>query len=76
MTGVRLVPAANEGRDLSRPLPHRAAPQPVDDGRLQLFESVAGLLCELAADIVEGRNTIDEGIIFNFLLCTSHFVLD
>ncbi|MFL6096915.1 MAG: ATP-binding protein, partial [Blastococcus sp.] len=30
-------------------MPHRAAPQPVDDGRLQLFESVAGLLCELAA---------------------------
>ena len=24
-------------------------PQPVDDGRLQLFESVAGLICELAA---------------------------
>ncbi|TQN37665.1 regulatory LuxR family protein [Blastococcus colisei] len=38
-----------EGRDLSRPLPHRAAPQPVDDGRLQLFESVAGLICELAS---------------------------
>ncbi|WP_346621576.1 AAA family ATPase [Blastococcus montanus] len=37
-----------EGLDLGRPLPHRAAPQPVDDGRLQLFESVAGLLCELA----------------------------
>ena len=32
----------SEGRDLSRPLPNRAAPQPVDDGRLQLFESVAG----------------------------------
>ena len=31
------------------PLPNRAAPQPVDDGRLQLFESVAALLCELAA---------------------------
>ena len=43
------VPPASEGRDLSRPLPHRAAPQPVDDGRLQLFESVAGLICELAA---------------------------
>jgi DNA-binding CsgD family transcriptional regulator len=43
-----VMPAA-EGRDLSRPLPHRAAPQPVDDGRLQLFESVAGLICELAA---------------------------
>ncbi|MGY2064616.1 helix-turn-helix transcriptional regulator [Blastococcus sp. SYSU DS0619] len=37
-----------EGQDLGSPLPHRAAPQPVDDGRLQLFESVAGLLCELA----------------------------
>ncbi|MDT0275812.1 helix-turn-helix transcriptional regulator [Blastococcus goldschmidtiae] len=37
-----------EGRDLSRPLPHRAAPPPVDDGRLQLFEAVAALVCELA----------------------------
>ena len=36
------VPPAGEGRDLGRPLPNRAAPQPVDDGRLQLFESVAG----------------------------------
>ena len=35
--------------DLTRPLPHRAAPPPVDDGRLQLFEAVAALLCELAA---------------------------
>ncbi|HEX2073597.1 MAG TPA: AAA family ATPase [Geodermatophilus sp.] len=43
------VPPPGEGRDLGRPLPHRAAPQPVDDGRLQLFESVAGLICELAA---------------------------
>ena len=43
------VPPAGEGRDLSRPLPNRAAPQPVDDGRLQLFESVAGLICEVAA---------------------------
>jgi len=43
------VPAPTEGRDLSRPLPNRAAPQPADDGRLQLFESVAGLICELAA---------------------------
>jgi DNA-binding CsgD family transcriptional regulator/tetratricopeptide (TPR) repeat protein len=42
------VPPAAEGSELSRPLPHRAAPQPVDDGRLQLFESVAGLICELA----------------------------
>ncbi|MGY1834014.1 AAA family ATPase [Blastococcus sp. SYSU DS0510] len=38
-----------DGQDLGSPLPHRAAPQPVEDGRLQLFESVAGLLCELAA---------------------------
>ncbi|TKJ20209.1 LuxR family transcriptional regulator [Blastococcus sp. CCUG 61487] len=38
-----------EGQDLGRPLPHRAAPQPTDDGRLQLFESLAHLLCELAA---------------------------
>ena len=38
-----------EARDLSRPLPHRAAPQPVEDGRLQLFESVAALICELAS---------------------------
>ncbi|WP_217640550.1 helix-turn-helix transcriptional regulator [Blastococcus tunisiensis] len=43
------APAAVEGRDLGRPLPHRAAPPPVDDGRLQLFESVAGVICELAA---------------------------
>jgi DNA-binding CsgD family transcriptional regulator/tetratricopeptide (TPR) repeat protein len=43
------VPPTTEGRDLGRPLPHRATPQPVDDGRLQLFESVAGLVCELAA---------------------------
>jgi DNA-binding CsgD family transcriptional regulator/tetratricopeptide (TPR) repeat protein len=43
------VPPPAEGRDLGRPLPNRAAPQPVDDGRLQLFESVAGLICELAA---------------------------
>ena len=53
------VSPASEGRDLGRPLPHRAAPQPVDDGRLQLFESVAGLLCELAprpaADRARGR---------------------
>jgi DNA-binding CsgD family transcriptional regulator len=43
------VVPAGEGHDLSRPLPNRAAPQPVDDGRLQLFESVAGLICELTA---------------------------
>lgn len=42
------VSEAPEGRDLNRPLPHRAAPPPVDDGRLQLFESVAALICELA----------------------------
>src|SRR3954451_16299119 len=48
-TSLPPVPPAAEGRDLSRPLPHRAAPQPVDDGRLQLFESVAALICELAA---------------------------
>ena len=41
-------PVAADG-ELGRPLPNRAAPQPVDDGRLQLFESVAGLLVELAA---------------------------
>ena len=43
------VPPADDGRELGRPLPRRAAPQPVDDGRLQLFESVAGLICEVAA---------------------------
>ncbi|MCF6745935.1 LuxR family transcriptional regulator [Blastococcus sp. KM273128] len=43
------VPPPGEGLDLGRPLPHRASPQPVDDGRLQLFESVAALLCELSA---------------------------
>jgi DNA-binding CsgD family transcriptional regulator/tetratricopeptide (TPR) repeat protein len=43
------VQSVPEGRDLSRPLPHRAAPQPVEDGRLQLFESVAALICELAS---------------------------
>lgn len=37
-----------EGHDLGRPLPHRAAPPPLDDGRLQLFEAVAALICELA----------------------------
>lgn len=42
------VPAP-EGRDLAGPLPHRAAPPPVEDGRLQLFESVAALICELAS---------------------------
>jgi DNA-binding CsgD family transcriptional regulator/tetratricopeptide (TPR) repeat protein len=48
-SGPPPVAPESEGRDLSRPLPNRAAPQPVDDGRLQLFESVAGLICELAA---------------------------
>jgi DNA-binding CsgD family transcriptional regulator/tetratricopeptide (TPR) repeat protein len=43
-----VAPPTTDG-ELGRPLPHRAAAQPVDDGRLQLFESVAGLLCELAA---------------------------
>ncbi len=38
-----------EAADLGRRLPHRAAALPVDDGRLQLFESVAALLAELAA---------------------------
>ena len=47
--GLPPVPPPSEGSDLSRPLPNRAAPQPVDDGRLQLFESVAGLICEVAA---------------------------
>ncbi|SDF29431.1 regulatory protein, luxR family [Blastococcus aurantiacus] len=42
------VQPESEGRDLNRPLPHRAAPPPVDDGRLQLFEAVAALVCELA----------------------------
>ncbi|MBN1091468.1 AAA family ATPase [Blastococcus sp. TML/M2B] len=41
-------PAVPEARDLGRELPHRAAPPPVDDGRLQLFEAVAALVCELA----------------------------
>ncbi|MGK5170830.1 helix-turn-helix transcriptional regulator [Geodermatophilus sp. CPCC 205761] len=39
---------AGEAADLGRPLPQLARPQ-LDDGRLQLFESVAGLLTELAA---------------------------
>ncbi|WP_040338055.1 ATP-binding protein, partial [Candidatus Blastococcus massiliensis] len=46
---VAPVRPPGEGQDLGRPLPNRAAPQPVDDGRLQLFESAAHLLCELAA---------------------------
>ena len=43
------VPPVAAEADLGRPLPNRAAPQPADDGRLQLFESVAGLLGELAS---------------------------
>jgi DNA-binding CsgD family transcriptional regulator/tetratricopeptide (TPR) repeat protein len=50
LPSVPLVPPPGEGRDLGRPLPNRAAPQPVDDGRLQLFESVAGLICELTTN--------------------------
>ena len=46
--GLEPRPASAAG-DLTRPLPHRAAPQPVDDGRLQLFESVAGLISEVAS---------------------------
>ena len=42
------APPMSPASELNRPLPNRAAPQPVDDGRLQLFESVAALLCELA----------------------------
>src|SRR4051812_48085221 len=42
------VPPVSERSDLTRPLPHRATPQPVEDGRLQLFESVAALICEVA----------------------------
>ncbi|WP_097184514.1 helix-turn-helix transcriptional regulator [Blastococcus haudaquaticus] len=47
--GAPPVQTATESRDLSRPLPNRAAPQPVDDGRLPLFESVAALICELSS---------------------------
>ena len=48
-SGVAAPPVpSSESRDLSRPLPNRAAPQPVDDGRLPLFESVAALICELS----------------------------
>ncbi|MGY1770439.1 helix-turn-helix transcriptional regulator [Blastococcus sp. SYSU D00813] len=42
-------PVAADAADLDRRLPYRAAPLPADDGRLQLFESVAALLAELAA---------------------------
>jgi DNA-binding CsgD family transcriptional regulator/tetratricopeptide (TPR) repeat protein len=46
--GLALEPAAAEA-DLGRPLPHRSLRPAPDDGRLQLFESVAALLDELAA---------------------------
>jgi DNA-binding CsgD family transcriptional regulator/tetratricopeptide (TPR) repeat protein len=49
LAGQAVVPVPREGGDLGRPLPNRAAPRPLDDGRLQLFESVAALICELAA---------------------------
>jgi DNA-binding CsgD family transcriptional regulator/tetratricopeptide (TPR) repeat protein len=49
LAGRPAAPVPRDGGDLGRPLPNRAAPQPVDDGRLQLFESVAALLCELAS---------------------------
>jgi DNA-binding CsgD family transcriptional regulator/tetratricopeptide (TPR) repeat protein len=49
LAGRSVAPVPGDGGDLGRPLPNRAAPQPVEDGRLQLFESVAGLICELAA---------------------------
>jgi DNA-binding NarL/FixJ family response regulator len=50
LTGVAApVPSVAAEADLGRPLPNRAAPQPADDGRLQLFESVAGLLAELGS---------------------------
>jgi len=50
LTGRPLTPADGEGADLGQPMPHRTFRSPPDDGRLQLFESVAGLLAELAAD--------------------------
>ncbi len=46
--GPSAAPAPEESRDVDVPLPNRAARQPVDDSRLQLFESVAGLVCGLA----------------------------
>ena len=49
LAGRTSTPVPRDDGDLGRPLQNRAAPQPVEDGRLQLFESVAGLLCELAA---------------------------
>jgi DNA-binding CsgD family transcriptional regulator len=53
LTGRPGVPVAEspagDAADLGRPLPHRAARPPLDDGRLQLFESVAALLSELGA---------------------------
>ncbi|MCW2509986.1 MAG: Transcriptional regulator, LuxR family, partial [Modestobacter sp.] len=41
---------AGDAADLGRPLPHRVVRPPFDDGRLQLFESVAALLAELAVE--------------------------
>ncbi len=45
------LPETSQGdaADLGRPLPNRAALLPPDAGRLQLFESVAALLADLAA---------------------------
>ncbi|SFK87262.1 regulatory protein, luxR family [Geodermatophilus ruber] len=40
---------AGDAADLGRPLPHPGSRAALDDGRLQLFESVAALLAELAA---------------------------
>ncbi|MGY1812907.1 helix-turn-helix transcriptional regulator [Blastococcus sp. SYSU D00820] len=43
-------PSAGDAVDLGRPLPNLRPRLPVDDGRLQLFEAVAALLAELAAE--------------------------
>ncbi|WP_308010432.1 AAA family ATPase [Blastococcus sp. LR1] len=48
-SGAAAIRPTGEEQDLGRPLPNRAMPQPADDGRLLLFESVAHLLCELAS---------------------------
>ncbi len=47
-TGVVVAGAAAEGADIGRPVSPREPQVPVDAGRLQLFESVAALLGELA----------------------------
>ncbi|SEP09583.1 ATP-binding protein [Trujillonella endophytica] len=47
--GTAPEPPAEDAGELGRPLPSRAIRIPVDDGRLQLFESVAGMLAELGA---------------------------